>query len=145
MSNLTPSQHYVPEVFHSLRAKTGRLVHLIPDEIAREAPDHPLFSYAKGAKPQDGFIDVSAKQFANAVNRTSWYLETFLGKPKGFETVAYMGPSKHTHAVTPSYSRRSNSLSKDDIRYFLFMFGAIKVGYKVSNGNSTKTLTRLRG
>ncbi|KAJ0107296.1 hypothetical protein J7T55_015761 [Diaporthe amygdali] len=101
----------MPKVFHSSRARTGRLVHLIPDEIAQEEPQHTLFAYAKGTSPKDGFVDVSAERFANAVNRTSWFLETLLGKPKGFETVAYMGPN--------------------DIRYFLLMFGAIKVGYQM--------------
>lgn len=69
----------VPDVFRSENAATGRLVHLIPDRLAAAVPNHPLFSYAKTSRPQDGFIDVSAKRFANAINRTSWLLLSLLG------------------------------------------------------------------
>ncbi|KAI9745048.1 MAG: hypothetical protein M1818_001326 [Claussenomyces sp. TS43310] len=101
----------VPAVFQSSSANTSRLIHLIPDELAGVVPNHPLFSYPKTSKPQDGFVDVSSKRFANSINRTSWYLATLLGTPHNFDTVGYMGPN--------------------DIRYFLFMFAAVKVGYKM--------------
>lgn len=69
------------------------------NELAKAVPDHPLFSYPKTAKPQDGFIDVSSRCFANAINRTSWYLENLLGPPQNFDTVAYMGPSEFALSI----------------------------------------------
>ncbi|KAK4186651.1 hypothetical protein QBC35DRAFT_412198 [Podospora australis] len=101
----------VPSVFRAERASPNRLVHLIPDQLAAEVPEYPLFSYPKTNSPKDGFIDISARQFANAINRTAWYLLDLLGPPKNFESIGYMGTN--------------------DIRYFFFMFGAIKVGYKM--------------
>ena len=94
MSQTTPPTHYVPPVFREKYASAKRLVHLIPDQLARSVPDYPLFSYAKTAKPKDGFHDVSAKDFADAINRASWYLAKLLGPPKNFDTIAYMGSSK---------------------------------------------------
>ncbi|KAL5341649.1 acetyl-CoA synthetase-like protein [Aspergillus crustosus] len=98
-------------VFQASNARLDRLVHLIPDELAKEVPDHPLFAYPRTADPQDGFVDIPCKDFANAVNRVGWYLISLLGRPLDFPTIGYMGPN--------------------DIRYFLLMFGAIKVGYKM--------------
>ncbi|KAL3417973.1 thioester reductase domain-containing protein [Phlyctema vagabunda] len=109
--NATPSYTVLPP-FKFENAVTDRLVHLIPDELAEKCPEHSLFAYPKTNSPKDGFIEVSAKSFANAINRTAWYLESTLGKaPEGFPCVGYMGSS--------------------DLRYFLFLFGAIKAGYKM--------------
>ena len=94
MSEASPPRDNVPRIFQSSSASASRLVHLIPDELAGVVPDHPVFSYPKTTKPQDGFVDVSSNSFANGVNRTSWYLASLLGLPKNFETVCYIGPSE---------------------------------------------------
>ena len=96
MSEAPPPREDLHEIFWPSSAKPDRLIHLIPDQLAKVVPDHPLFSFPKTTKVQDGFIDVSCKSFANAVNRTSWYLESQLGKPKNFDTVGYMGSSMIT-------------------------------------------------
>ncbi|TAQ86889.1 hypothetical protein B7494_g4804 [Chlorociboria aeruginascens] len=112
MSQVSTPRKDIPSVFGVEAAVPDRLVHLIPDELARKVPEHPLFAFPKTDLPQDGFVEVNAKCFANAINRTSWYLESLLGKaPAGFPSVGYMGSS--------------------DLRYFLLMFGAIKAGYKM--------------
>ena len=64
------------------------------DEEAINNPDRIVFSLAKTTKAADGFISVSNKRFANAVNRAAWWLEKLLGKGKNFETVGYIGPGK---------------------------------------------------
>ena len=95
MSQSSGPQHKIPPVFRLENAVPDRLVHLIPDELARKVPEHPLFAFPKTENPQDGLVEVSAKSFANAINRTSWYLESLLGKgPKGFPSVGYMGSSE---------------------------------------------------
>ncbi|KAI4175639.1 MAG: hypothetical protein LQ343_001510 [Gyalolechia ehrenbergii] len=111
MSQVAPPREDVPAVFQESHASGKRLVHLIPDELAKVVPDHPLFSYPRTTNLSDGFRDISSSCFANAINRTAWYLRSLLGEPKNFDTVAYMG--------------------SNDVRYFLFMFAAIKVGYKM--------------
>lgn len=82
------------EVFQASAAVAGRLTHLIPDELALAVPNHPLFAYAKTNRPENGFVDVTAAQFARAVNRASWFLLDLLGQPNNFETIGYMGPSE---------------------------------------------------
>lgn len=95
MSESSGPQHEIPPVFRWENAVPDRLVHLIPDELAREVPEHTLFAYPKTDRLQDGFVEVSAKCFANAINRTSWYLESLLGKaPQGFPCVGYLGRSE---------------------------------------------------
>ncbi|KAF2644121.1 acetyl-CoA synthetase-like protein [Massarina eburnea CBS 473.64] len=111
MSEASVPSHEVPAIFRLSNAVPDRLIHLLPNELKLQVPDHILFSYPKTSDPRDGFIDVSAAAFADAIDRTSWYLRKSLGQPVHFETVAYMGPN--------------------DIRYFMFMFAAIKVGYKM--------------
>ena len=94
MSQAPPPRDDVPDVFQPSSASPNRLIHLIPDELARAVPDYPLFSYPKTARLQDGFLDISSRRLANAINRTSWYLLSLLGAPHNFETVCYMGSSE---------------------------------------------------
>jgi hypothetical protein len=109
MSEASPPRRAVSAVFQSSSAATGRLIHLIPDDLAKAVPDHPLFSYPKTAKPRDGFVDVSSKRFANAINRTSWWLKSLLGPPQNFDTVGYMGPSEFNVSM---YLRRMILMSQ---------------------------------
>ena len=92
--NIGPT-HDIQSAFGFDAAVPNRLVHLIPDELARRVPDHSMFAYPKTTKVEDGFEEVTATKFANAINRTSWWLESTLGKdPEGFPAVGYMGASK---------------------------------------------------
>ena len=101
MSQFTPVRQDIHPVFQLQNATPNRLIHLVPDQLAKEVPDHPLFSYPKSTDPRDGFVDVSSKCFANAINRTSWYLLAHLGPPDSFESVGYMGPSTLLHVPNP--------------------------------------------
>lgn len=92
MSQLHNDRDDIQEPFKTCHATPNRLVHLIPDELARSVPDHPLFEYAKTENIHDGFRTVTAKCLANAINRTAWYLEDLLGRAHDFPTVGYMGP-----------------------------------------------------
>ena len=95
MSQASGVRHDILPPFRLETAVPDRLVHLIPDELAEQVPEHSIFAFPKTGTPQDGFVEVSAKCFANAINRTSWYLETLLGKdPQGFPSVGYMGSSE---------------------------------------------------
>ncbi|RWA13065.1 hypothetical protein EKO27_g2022 [Xylaria grammica] len=111
MSQFHSPRDDIHPAFQLSHASPRRLIHLIPDELAEAVPEHPLFSFSKTEHLRDGFTDVSAKCFGNAANRAAWWLVENLGLPSSFETVAYIG--------------------SNDIRYLLFMFGIIKVGYKM--------------
>ncbi|KAI0466489.1 putative NRPS-like enzyme [Xylaria cf. heliscus] len=111
MSQLSTTQSRPHEVFRASSMVPDRLVHLIPDELAAKVPNHILFAYPQDENPQHGFIEISAQRFANAVNRVSWFLDSLLGKPRDFDSICYIG--------------------SNDLRYFLLMLGAIKVGYKM--------------
>jgi hypothetical protein len=71
-----------------------RLVVSIVDDWARDEPDRILYSLPLTRNVAEGFRDITALEFANAVNRTAWWLESQLGKGSSFPTVGYMGPCK---------------------------------------------------
>ncbi|KAI9750497.1 MAG: Transmembrane osmosensor [Chaenotheca gracillima] len=88
-----------------------RLIPNIVDERAQSDPERAVYSIPISREDLSrGFEDISARVFANAVNRIAWWLESELGKGSSFQTVGYIGPH--------------------DIRYVLLVLGCIKAGYK---------------
>lgn len=82
------------------------------DELAWSQPDKVFASFPPSYDLSKGFRDVTYAEFANAVNRASfWIEETFSGKGVEFETIGYIG--------------------EGDIRYFILMLAGNKTGYKV--------------
>ncbi|RKL01328.1 hypothetical protein BFJ68_g12417 [Fusarium oxysporum] len=103
-----------------------RLIPCILDEMSRDEPDRVIYSIAKSADISKGFTEVTAREFANAVNKTAWWLESLVGKSESFQTIGYIGPH--------------------DIRYFLLNLACVKVGYQViflSPGNSIEAALGL--
>ncbi|KAK8080222.1 hypothetical protein PG997_008040 [Apiospora hydei] len=94
MSELTLRYPEIHPVFQRESASCRRLVHTRPDELAEAVPEYVLFSYARTANPRDEFVDITARCFANAVNRASWYLSDELGKPEDFDSVGYYGTKR---------------------------------------------------
>ncbi|KAK2612056.1 hypothetical protein QQS21_001905 [Conoideocrella luteorostrata] len=88
-----------------------RLIVTTVDELAREEPERVVYSLAKSAQISEGFEDITARRFANAVDRTAWWIESRLGKTSAFPTVGYIGPH-------------------NDFRYILLILGCVKAGYK---------------
>ncbi|KAI9739037.1 MAG: putative NRPS-like protein biosynthetic cluster [Cirrosporium novae-zelandiae] len=89
---------------------------LFPHIIDKIARDEPLKIYATIPKQNDiskGWQDVTYGNLASSINWMAWWLEGHLGKPKKFgeETIAFMALS--------------------DIRYPIFFYAAMKVGYQV--------------
>lgn len=80
------------------------------DHIAETEPDKVLFSIPIGSEVSDGYEDITARTFADAIHRASWFLERELGRSTTFETLAYLGPS--------------------DLRYIIIMSAASKIGYQ---------------
>lgn len=90
-----------------------RLMVDIIDERAKNEPSRPWIMIPRSADPKDGWKAVTFKEAANAINHIAHKIIETSGPPppKTFPTVAYIGPN--------------------DIRYLIYMFGAIKAGYQV--------------
>jgi len=76
------------------------------------------------------FRDVSARTFANAVDRVAWWLESKLGKGSSFPSIGWIGPRRSLLPKQNSEDALAES-AIDDIRYALVTLGCIKAGYKV--------------
>jgi acyl-coenzyme A synthetase/AMP-(fatty) acid ligase len=90
-----------------------RLINVELDRIANTDPGRPFL--ARPRNPTDlsaGFEDISYHRISNAVNRTAHWLQKALGKPRDFDTIAYLAPP--------------------DVRNILLTFAVGKVGFKVS-------------
>lgn len=87
-----------------------RTLPTVIDNKAAETPDKVLYSITKTRNPADGFIDVTARCYAQAVNRCARHIEKNLGRGEGFPTVCFMGPQ--------------------DLAYCIVIPAAMKAGYK---------------
>jgi acyl-CoA synthetase (AMP-forming)/AMP-acid ligase II len=89
-----------------------RLVPVLIDEIAKADPNRTFISSARGATAAEGYVDISYRAFATAVNRCAWHLEGQVGLSQTDATVFYIGPL--------------------DVRYLVIWMAALKTGYIVS-------------
>jgi hypothetical protein len=71
-----------------------RLIPHVIDDLANNEPSCVLYEVAVGKNVADGFLKVTCESYANAINRTAWLLEKWLGKGKTFDTIGYIGPGK---------------------------------------------------
>lgn len=90
-----------------------RFIPSLIDEIARDDPTRAWASVPKDENDlTKGFVDINYRQFATAINKAAWFLESRLAKPTGsLETIAYAGPK--------------------DLRYPVIAVAAAKLGRKV--------------
>lgn len=71
-----------------------RLIPQILDDLASTEPDRILYSIAKSSDISQGFQQVSARNFARAVDKTAWLLRKQIGESKTLQSVGYIGPRK---------------------------------------------------
>lgn len=84
------------------------------DYYAAEAPEKVYACVPKSEDLSAGLLDVTYKQFANAINHAAWWLCAELGTCKeSFDTFAYAGPK--------------------DLRYPILAVAAAKVGRRVGS------------
>ncbi|XWW96173.1 hypothetical protein V2A60_004145 [Cordyceps javanica] len=98
-----------------------RLLPHIIDELAATHPDQVLFSLSSMVRNVLEFRDVSARQFAQAVDKTAWWLQGKVGKQTVIQPIGYIGPH--------------------DLRHILLTYACVKVGYAalfLSPKNSTQ-------
>jgi acyl-coenzyme A synthetase/AMP-(fatty) acid ligase len=98
---------------HSQIPHGQRLVPVVIDELSEREPEKIFAIIPRTLDLDDGFANVTYRDFANAINRMAEWLEEKMGRSSSFETLAYMGPF--------------------DIGYFVMLLAACKVGFKVSN------------
>ena len=60
--------------------------------MACEDPDRVVYSIVTWNDTFKGLRDISSHDFANAINRTAWWLVSELGKGSLFPTIGYIGP-----------------------------------------------------
>lgn len=102
-----------PKARHLLHHKPQVLINIL-DGIARVRPATPYGEYPISITGYDkGLRRITHGELANAVNGAAWWLTEQLGHGKDFQTLCYMGWK--------------------DFRYVVFILGAVKVGYKVSD------------
>lgn len=90
---------------------------LLPQIIDYRAKVTPNLLYAEypisPTSYDQGFRKSTYKDLANAINGVAWWLQSSLGPPTTFNTLAYIGPN--------------------DIRTPALILGAVKAGYVVSH------------
>ena len=91
-----------------------RLLPTLVDEIAVTDPGRTFASIPKSSDLVDGFMDISYRKFARAVNRCAWWLTKELGEHTEPKPVLYLGPL--------------------DLRYLIIILAAAKAGHIVSLG-----------
>lgn len=91
----------------------GRLLVTAIDQIANSQPQRTWVSVPKDEDNlSDGFVDITFKQFSNAINHAAAWLQSKLSPRSGsFDTFAYEGPN--------------------DVRVAILTVAAVKVGRKV--------------
>lgn len=88
-----------------------RLLPHVVDEMSETEPDHILYEFPTNNDVTLPFTKVTARDYANAINRAAWWIDDALGKGVNFPTIGYTGPQ--------------------DLRYFIFVIAAVKAGYKM--------------
>lgn len=97
-----------------------RLLPQIVDDLATSHPEQVVFSLSSMVKNVLEFREITARQFATAIDKTAWWLEGKVGKQTKIQPIGYIGPH--------------------DLRHILLTYACVKVGYAalfLSPKNST--------
>ena len=90
-----------------------RLLPAVIDHCAEKNPNRIYASIPYTDDPADGYRDITYRQFAAAIDKAAWWLQSVIGKGNGgiFDTFAYTGPK--------------------GLRYPVLALAAIKIGKRV--------------
>ena len=90
-----------------------RLLPAVIDHCAEKNPNRIYASIPYTDDPADGYRDITYRQFATAIDKAAWWLQSVIGKGNGgiFDTFAYTGPK--------------------GLRYPVLAIAAIKIGKRV--------------
>lgn len=98
-------------IFNEQNRSSRRLITSVIDQIAEEEPE-PAWIVAPAS---DVSHNLNYRQFANAINGVSWWLEREIGRGNGFTSLVFFGTGG------------------GDVRYPILLLGAVKAGYYVSS------------
>ena len=87
-----------------------RLLPHVVDEIAASEPSRPYIYQPKSSNPEDGWVPVTFKEFANAIDYVAHIIAETVKKDSTdeFPTLAYVGPN--------------------DVRYGVIVLASVKAG-----------------
>ncbi|KAF5565221.1 nonribosomal peptide synthetase [Fusarium napiforme] len=103
-----------------------RLIPQILDRLAKADPERVVYSITSFADGVPAFKDITAQDFARAVDKTAWWLHKHLTEMNG----APNGDPAQEHAVTqkPLKIQALGYIGPHDIRHVLLTYGAVKAG-----------------
>ncbi|TGJ79002.1 hypothetical protein E0Z10_g9760 [Xylaria hypoxylon] len=86
-----------------------RLLPHIIDSLAVTEPSRTVFSLATASGDSFSFSQISARVFAQAINKTAWWLRSKAGRSDSIQPAGYIGPH--------------------DLRHVLLSYACVKAGY----------------
>jgi len=98
-------------IFNEQNRSSRRLITSVTDQIAEEEPEAAWIV----APASDVSHNLNYRQYANAINGVSWWLEREIGRGNGFTSLVFFGTGG------------------GDVRYPILLLGAVKAGYYVSS------------
>ncbi|RBQ68774.1 hypothetical protein FVER14953_08711 [Fusarium verticillioides] len=103
-----------------------RLIPQILDRLAKADPERIVYSIASFSDGVPAFKDITARDFARAVDKTAWWLYKHLNEMNA----APNGDPAQEHAVTqkPPKIQSLGYIGPHDIRHVLLTYGAVKAG-----------------
>nr|POE68694.1 non-canonical non-ribosomal peptide synthetase fub8 [Quercus suber] len=76
-----------------------RLLPQLVDDLASQEPDRIVYSLARSSDISQGFRHVTAREFAQAVDKTAWWLHSRIDVSTAIQTVGYIGPRKFLDGI----------------------------------------------
>ncbi|KAF5715932.1 nonribosomal peptide synthetase [Fusarium mundagurra] len=103
-----------------------RLIPQILDRLAKADPERVVYSITSFSDGVPAFKDITAREFARAVDKTAWWLQKHLNEMNG----APNSDPAQAHAVTqkPPKIQSLGYIGPHDIRHVLLTYGAVKAG-----------------
>jgi acyl-CoA synthetase (AMP-forming)/AMP-acid ligase II len=102
-------------------ARSKRLLSTTVDDAAEKEPERRFAVIPKGSELSDGFMNLTMKELARAVDCMAWWIESVIGEGKPRETLAYM--------------------ASNDVRYCIFLLACQKTGHQVMIWHLSRVLS----
>ena len=81
-----------------------RLLPHIVDDVASESPDRIGYSIVNNPDDANNTKHITASAFAKAIDKTAWWLSSFVGAQTSVLPVGYIGPRKSAMCCRESQS-----------------------------------------
>jgi acyl-CoA synthetase (AMP-forming)/AMP-acid ligase II len=99
---------------NDLKEPQGQLVTHIIDEKAQWMPNNTVLRYGLEDWEESGYRTMTWKQYANAVNKVAYWLDSQLGKATTCDTIGYFGPNDPRYAILlPAVMKNERKVGMD--------------------------------